>query len=145
VGRVRLSPAAPRWPPCRCPAVPRCRCAISRRQKPGDAIDYVIVVDKLAPVGLRNAFTHSVNKEGLAFEQAGNGVFDQLLSILAICMCHLLKPRFNIGCEIYFHALRLSQYGQRSKLRTYCGKPALSNARSTHPSGPRPADLSRWA
>lgn len=55
------------------------------------------MVDKIAPVGLRKAFVYSGNKEGLAFEHACNRVFDQLLSILAICMSHLLKPRLNIG------------------------------------------------
>lgn len=101
---------------------------VSRRQKPGDAVRHLIVVDKFAPVGLCNAIVYADHKSGLAFEHVGNCVLDQLLGILANCLRHLLKPRLHIGCEMYFHALRLSQNGQRSKLCSCCGRKSASTA-----------------
>ncbi|MBZ2186624.1 MAG: hypothetical protein K7J46_18110 [Bryobacter sp.] len=74
--------------------------SFSRIQKPADALRNFIVIDKLAPAGLRNAVIHSGNKDGLAFEHIHNLVLDQLLSILTFGLRHLLKPRLNFGSQI---------------------------------------------
>ena len=74
--------------------------------------------DELATVGLLDASLYSRAEAGLIFEHAGNSVFHQLLGVLAIGSRHLLKPRFNVGREMYLHALQVTrkpEVGQREK------------------------------
>jgi len=72
----------------------------------GDTVQHVFVLYKLAPVGLFDACLRSYDEAGLIFEHAGNSVFHQLLGVLATGRGHLLKPRFNVGREMYFHAFQ---------------------------------------
>jgi len=78
-------------------------------KQPVDAIQHVLVLYKLAPVGLRDASLHTSDEAGLIVEHAGNSVFHQLLGVLAIGRGHLLKPRFDVGVEMYFHALQVTR------------------------------------
>ena len=64
------------------------------------------MLHKLATVGLLDASLDSCDEAGLIFEHPGNGVFHQLLGILAIGNGDLLKSRFNVGREMYFHVLQ---------------------------------------
>ncbi len=68
------------------------------------------MLDKLATVGLLNAFLHSGDEAGLIFEHPGNGVLHQLLNILAVGNSHLMEPVFNVGREMYFHDLKVLEY-----------------------------------
>ncbi len=61
-----------------------------------EAVQHVLVLDKLAPVGLVDAPLHSCNETGLIFEHPGNGVLNQLLGVLAIGRGNLVEPRFNV-------------------------------------------------
>jgi hypothetical protein len=65
------------------------------------------MVDKFATVGGRNSLFDPRYKTGLIFQHADNGVFYQLLGVLAICKRHLLEPRFNIGRKMDLHALEI--------------------------------------
>src|SRR5580698_863612 len=75
-------------------------------KQPVDTVKYVLGLYQLAPVGLLDASLHAGDEAGLIFEHAGNGVFHQLLGVLAIGRGHLLEPRFNVGGEAYFHAFQ---------------------------------------
>ena len=77
-----------------------------------DAIKHILVLDKLAPVGLRDASLNTRDEAGLIVEHAGDRVFYQLLGILAVGRGHLLEPRFDVGREMYFHALKLRESAQ---------------------------------
>lgn len=55
------------------------------------------MLDKLATVGLFNAFLHSSNEAGLTFEHPDHSVLHQLLGIFAVGGSHLLELRFNVG------------------------------------------------
>lgn len=57
-----------------------------------DAPHHVVVVDKLASLGLRNAFLHTDDEAGLIFQHAGNR--SQLLGVLAAGKGDL---SFNVG------------------------------------------------
>ncbi len=81
----------------------------SRLAQPIDAGHHVFVVDELATVGLRDAFFHTGNEAGVIFQHVANGVFHQLLGVLAIGKRYLLEPRFNVGREMYFHSLRIGE------------------------------------
>jgi len=74
-----------------------------------DAVDHILVLDKLAAVGLLNASLHACGEAGLIFEHPGNGVLHKLLGVLAVGDSYLLKPRFNVGREMHFHALKLRE------------------------------------
>jgi hypothetical protein len=74
-----------------------------------DTIDHVFVLYKLAKVGLLDSSLHSGNEAGLILEHPGNSVLHQLLGILAVGNSHLLEPRFNVGREMYFHALKVRE------------------------------------
>jgi hypothetical protein len=78
-------------------------------KQPVDAIKHFLVLYKLAPVGLRDALLHTGNEAGLIVQHSGNGVFRQLLGVLAIGRGHLLEPRFDVGGEMYFHALKVRE------------------------------------
>ena len=78
-------------------------------KQPVDTIKHVFVLYKLATVGLLDASVHSCDEAGLIFKHAGNSVFHQLLGVLAIGGGHLLKPRFNVGREMYFHAFKIRE------------------------------------
>jgi hypothetical protein len=73
-------------------------------KQPVDTVKHVFVRYNLAPGCLLNASLHSGDEAGLVFKHVGNGVFHQLLDILAMGGGHLLKPRFDVGREMYFHA-----------------------------------------
>ena len=75
-------------------------------KQPVDTIKHVLVLYELAPVGLRDAPFDTGNVTGLIVQHAGNGVFHQLLGILAIGRGHLLEPRFDVGGEMYVHFLQ---------------------------------------
>jgi hypothetical protein len=75
-------------------------------KQPVDAIEHVLVLYKFAPVGLRDALLHAGSEAGLIVEHPGNRVFNELLGVLAIGRGHLLEPRFDVGREMYFHALQ---------------------------------------
>ncbi len=90
-------------------------------KQPVDATKHVLVLYKLAPIGLRDAPLHTGDEAGLIVEHPGNGVFNQLLGILAIGRGQLLEPRFDVGGEMYFHALHgtrkpaMWQHGKRKR------------------------------
>lgn len=65
----------------------------------------VFVLYKFVAVGLLDAFLYPCDEAGLIFEHAGNGVFHELPGVLSTGKCHLLELRFNVGREMYFHAL----------------------------------------
>jgi hypothetical protein len=67
--------------------------------------------------GLLDAPLHSCDEAGLIFQHAGNSVFHQLLSVLAISRGHLLEPRFNVGREMYFHAFQDTEKSARGQWR----------------------------
>jgi hypothetical protein len=93
-------------------------------QQAVDTVKYVIVLYKLAPVGLLDAPLHARDEAGLIFEHAGNSVFHQLLGVLAIGRGHLLEPRFNLGREMYFHIFQgtrmpaVKQHGRRQRQKS---------------------------
>ncbi len=97
-------------------------------KQPVDTVKHVFVLYKLAPAGLLNASLHAGDEAGLIFEHAGNGVLHQLLGVLATGRGHLLQPRFNLGREMYFHALQGTrkpaerQHGRRKRQKFRCGK-----------------------
>jgi hypothetical protein len=110
----------------------------SRMKQPVDTVKYVLVLYKLAPVGFLGASLHAGDEAGLIFEHACNGVFHQLLGVFAIGGSHLLEPRFNLGREMYFHALQgtrkpaVRQHGKtkapeirRARKRTFVRPPSL--------------------
>ena len=74
-----------------------------------DAIKHIRGLDELAPVSLRDASLNTSDEAGLIVEHAGDRVFYQLLGILAVGRGHLLEPRFDVGREMYFHALKVRQ------------------------------------
>jgi hypothetical protein len=78
-------------------------------KQPVDALKHVLVLHKIAPVGLRDAPLHTGDEASLIVEHAGNGVFDQLLGVLATGRGHLLEPRFDVGGEMYFHPFKLRE------------------------------------
>ncbi|HEY3838655.1 MAG TPA: hypothetical protein VGL72_18885 [Bryobacteraceae bacterium] len=84
-------------------------------KQPVDAIKHVLVLDKLAPVGLRDAPSHICEEAGLIVQHAGNGVFHQLLCVLAAGRGHLLEPGFDVGGEMYFRALTRRSRNQKGK------------------------------
>jgi hypothetical protein len=88
-------------------------------KQPIDPLKHVLVLYKLAPVGLLDASLHAGDEAGLIFEHAGNRVFHQLLSVLAISRGQLLKPRFNVRWKVYFHAL---QGTPKEALRQHAGR-----------------------
>jgi hypothetical protein len=71
-----------------------------------DSVKHFLVLYKLAAAGLLNTSLHTRDEAGLVFEHACNSVFHKLLGVRAVGGSHLLKPRFNIGREMYFHALQ---------------------------------------
>ena len=75
----------------------------SRVKEPVDTIQHVFVFYKLGAVGLLKAPLHTDDKAGPIFKHAMDGLFDQLLRILAVRRGNLLKPRFNVVREVYFH------------------------------------------
>ena len=77
-----------------------------------DAIKHFLVLDKPAPVSLRDALLHTSDEAGLIVEHSGDRVFYQLLGTLAVGRCHLLEPRFDVGREMYFHALKVRKIRQ---------------------------------
>lgn len=79
--------------------------SVSRLKQPVDTVKHVFVLYKLATVGLLEAFLHSGGETGLIFEHPGNGVFHDLLGVLAVGKGQLLEPRFNVGQDMYFHTL----------------------------------------
>jgi hypothetical protein len=78
-------------------------------KQPVDAIKHVLVLYKLAPVGLRDAPLHASDEAGLIVEHPGNRVFDQLPGPLAVGSGYLLESYFDIGREMYFHALKIRE------------------------------------
>ncbi len=80
------------------------------------------MVDKLATVGLRDAFVHPGNKAGLIFQHPGNGVLHKLRGVLAIGKGHLLEPRFNVGREVYLHAPKVREKLAVSKIAINRGR-----------------------
>jgi hypothetical protein len=78
-------------------------------KQPVDAIKHVLVLYKLAPVGLRDAPLHAGDEAGLIVEHPGNRVFDQLLGALAVGSGYLLESYFDVGREMYFHALKVRE------------------------------------
>jgi hypothetical protein len=88
-------------------------------KEPVDSVKHVLVLDKLAPAGLLNTSLHAGYEAGAIFKHAGNGVFHQLLGVRAIGGSHLLEPRFNVGREMYFHALQ----GTRKPAARQHGRP----------------------
>jgi len=74
-----------------------------------DAVEHFFVLYKLASVGLLDASLHTGDEARLIFEHAGNRVFHQLLRVLAIRGGYLLELRFDVGREMYFHALRVPE------------------------------------
>ena len=74
-----------------------------------DTPQHVLVLYKLATVGLLDAPLHASDEAGLIFEHPGNGFFHQLLGVLAVGGGHLLEPRFNVGREMYFHVLKVRE------------------------------------
>jgi hypothetical protein len=73
---------------------------VSRFKQPVDAPYNVVVVDKLASVGLRDAFLHAGDEAGVIFQHASNRVFHQLLSVLAAGKGNLLKTCFNLKTAV---------------------------------------------
>jgi hypothetical protein len=78
-------------------------------KQPVDTVKHVFVLYQLAAVGLLDASLHSCDETGLIFKHAGNGVFHQLLGVLAIGRGHLLEPRFDVGREMYFHSSKVRE------------------------------------
>lgn len=85
----------------------------SRVKQPVAPVKHVFVLDKLARVGLLDASLYSSDKAGLIFEHADYSVFHQLLGIFTMGRGHLLKSRFHVGREMYFHTL--SRYGENPR------------------------------
>jgi len=75
-------------------------------KQPADASNHVFVLHELAPISLLNTPPHPYDEAGVIFEHPRNRVFHQLLGVLAIGGGHLLKPRFDVGREMHFHALQ---------------------------------------
>ena len=66
-------------------------------KQPVDAIEHVLMLYKLAPVGLRDALLHTGDEAGLIVKHSGGGVFHQLLGVLAIGRGHLPEPFSTSG------------------------------------------------
>ena len=81
------------------------------------------MLDKLATVGLLKTSLHSGDEPGLTVEHPGYGVLYYLLGVLAVGNSHLLEPRFNVGWEMYFHALKVREDRLRSKAETRDTRP----------------------
>jgi hypothetical protein len=92
----------------------------SRVKQLVDTVKRLFVLYKLATVGLLNASLHSCDEAGLVFKHAINGLFHQLLSILAIGSGHLLKPSFNIRREMYFHTSKRRDGNGKCQSRLRC-------------------------
>jgi hypothetical protein len=69
-------------------------------------VKHFLVLYKLAAPGLLNTSLHPRNEAGPILKHAGNSVFHQLLGVRAIGGSQLLEPGFNVGREMYFHALQ---------------------------------------
>ncbi len=82
--------------------------SVSRVKQPLDAVKHVFVFYKLATVGLLNASLHSCDEARLILEHPGNSILNQLFGILAIGRSYLLELCFNVGREMYFHALQVT-------------------------------------
>lgn len=82
--------------------------SVSRMKQPVDTVNYVLVLYKLAPVGLLYASLHSCNKACVTGEHPNNGVLDQLLRIFAVGGSHMLELRFNVGREMDVHRLQVT-------------------------------------
>jgi hypothetical protein len=78
-------------------------------KQPLEAVKYIFVLHKLTTVGLLNAFLYTCYEASLFLEHPGNSVFNELLGVLAIGKGHLLKPRFNVGREMYFHDFKVRE------------------------------------
>ena len=90
-------------------------------KQPVDTVPHLLMLHKLATVGLLDASLHSCDEAGLIFEHPGNCVFHQLLGILAVGKGQLLESRFNIGREMYFHAFKIreNQAGGQPQQKAY--------------------------
>ncbi len=73
------------------------------------------MVDQFTAFGCCNSLLNPGNKAGLLFQHAGNGVFNQLLGVLATGKRNLLKPRFNVGREMNFHGSKIAKGGRAGK------------------------------
>lgn len=62
------------------------------------------MIEEFATVGCCDSPVDAGDKTGLTFEHVGNGVFYQLLGVLAVGKRHLLEPRLDIRGEMDFHA-----------------------------------------
>ncbi len=80
--------------------------SVSQVKQPLDAVKHFFMFHKLATVSLLNASLHSCDEARPIFEHPGNSILHQLFGILAIGRSYLLKLRFNVGREMYFHALQ---------------------------------------
>jgi hypothetical protein len=85
-------------------------------KQPVDSVKHVFMLYKFATVGLFDALLHASDKTGLIVQHPGNCVFHQLLGVLAAGRGHLLEPRFDVGGEMYFHAL--SRYARTGNVAT---------------------------
>jgi len=94
-------------------------------KQPVDAVEHVFVLYKLAPVGLLNASLHSCNEASLIFEHPRDGVFYELLGILAVGNGQSLEARFNVGREMYFHGPRVRKGCAHGKAASPVGDPAI--------------------
>lgn len=65
------------------------------------------MVDKFATAGGGNSLFDTGDKAGLIFQHADNGIFNQLLGVLAVGKRHLLKARFNVGGKMDFHGFNI--------------------------------------
>jgi hypothetical protein len=72
----------------------------SRLEQPVDPLHHVLMVEKFATIGGCNSLFDAGGKAGLIFQHTDNGVFHQLLGVLAIGKRHLLEPRFNVRREM---------------------------------------------
>ena len=95
-------------------------------KQPVNTVNHVLVLYKLAAVGLLNTSLHSGDEAGLIFEHPGNSILHQLLGILAVGNSHLLEPRFNVGREMHFHALKVRENRLRSNTETRASPPCIS-------------------
>ena len=77
-------------------------------KKPVDAVEHVLVLDELASISLLDASLHTRDEARLIFEHTGDGVSHKLLGVLATGGGDLLEKRFDVGREMYFHALHVT-------------------------------------
>jgi hypothetical protein len=85
------------------------------------------VLYKLAAIGLLNSSLNSGDEARLIFEHPGNGVPYELFGILAVGNSHLLEPRFNVGREMYFHALKVRENRERGNTENRRMRPKNEN------------------